>query len=339
MEYTEKQLKCLKKFEHVHILDKSFIKKSLSRLDCKGKSVGVLYSFEILAELNEMGLTDITLIDTDPLKATAAKIYGFRFVNSNDFLKGNMKFDLIIGNPPYKGGGFNSKWIYMEFFEKALDSADEVAIIMPTPDGTSIDGKVANHQKRVMKHKKYVSEAKDKLFIDVPIDLATPIRYGIYSKKINNHFVAPKKKDALDSYTPIMPERKRMEWVRGGWGGTIKSINKPHGQDPHITWDKEGNSKRKLSAPYLVCTNHMPIHDKWESSDRGRLSVVIHENTGQESLGPCVFAVQCQTLEEANKTKEWILSEEIKKELEWFVDNKSCAVSKTFLNMLPTYVE
>ena len=339
MEYSKKQLDFFNGFEHKHILDKSFVKKSLSSLDCEEKSVGVLYSIEILLELKEMGLTDITLIDTDPLKATVAKLTGFRFVDSNDFLKGNMKFDLIIGNPPYKGGGFNGKWIYMEFFEKALDSADEVAIIMPTPDGTSTDGKVSNHQKRVMKHKKYVSDAKDKLFIDVPVRLATPIKYGIYSKKINNPFTPPEKTDILDSYTPIMPERKRMEWVRGGWGGTIKSINKPHGQDPHITWDKEGKSKKKLTAPYLVCTNHMPIHDTFKSSDRGRLSVVIHENKNQESLGGCVFAVQCQTLEEANKTKEWILSKEIKKELEWFIDNKSTAVSKTFLNMLPTYVE
>ena len=59
-----------------------------------------------------------------------------------------IKFDVIVGNPPYTDG---QKLLYTKFFEQALDIAELVAFVMPVQlDSNHDDCKAHNY--RVQKH-------------------------------------------------------------------------------------------------------------------------------------------------------------------------------------------
>ena len=123
--------------------------------------------------------------------------YAYPFIHDN-FEKefGNMKFDVIIGNPPYQledggGGGGSSTPLYDKFVEKAL-SLDPSYVTMIIPARWYIGGKGLNNFRKMMLNNKNLKEIHDyenpfELFKNMGI--AGGICYFLIDKQYNDENV------------------------------------------------------------------------------------------------------------------------------------------------------
>ena len=104
----------------------------------KKSSIGVTFSFEMLPTLDAKGFKDVTLIVEEQPKKYIRNLctkYGYE-VKTFEKVKG-MKFDVILGNPPYqnpKSGNDNTnqgggKKLYVQFMGKASTLINEGGIV------------------------------------------------------------------------------------------------------------------------------------------------------------------------------------------------------------------
>jgi hypothetical protein len=142
--------------------------------------------------------------------------YGFKNVITADFLtwKTDMKFDVIVGNPPFNKGDI---LLYPAFFKKSLEMAQTVVMIMPT-DIESQQVRLKNHNKLIKKHMISISKnITDSFNVGIP-----DMRYVIASNTISNTEVAYI--DPLDLYQEILPTHKRL-YPRRGHGEFCRLAN------------------------------------------------------------------------------------------------------------------
>jgi hypothetical protein len=97
----------------------------------KQSSICVMFSIELAEYLYMLGYEDITLI-TDEKDSTIDAIIGklprYKY-NTIKELGVNVKFDVVIGNPPYQNG--SDKKFYVEFLNKAKELAPVNAFVIP----------------------------------------------------------------------------------------------------------------------------------------------------------------------------------------------------------------
>jgi hypothetical protein len=104
------------------------------------KSILVLFNLEFVIGLvytYGVNSNSVTFYSDGANKTSMASRMGVKVITS---LENNMKFDVVVGNPPFSAHGENKKAgkrgteIYVEFFRKATEMAPVVAMILPTSD-------------------------------------------------------------------------------------------------------------------------------------------------------------------------------------------------------------
>lgn len=97
----------------------------------KAASVLVLFTVEWALYLREIGFTNIVVSAiTDPTIAKACAVFGLKYQELSEIEENNMKFDVVVGNPPYQNGD-NSNF-YREFVSLAKQLSDNVALVVPS---------------------------------------------------------------------------------------------------------------------------------------------------------------------------------------------------------------
>ena len=101
---------------------------------------------------NEKINNSLYLIDKYKVFTKEAMRRGYKNVIKADFLdwKTSMKFDLIVGNPPYTSGTQGAAPIWQKFITKSFELSDNVAFVVPhslsrSPDYKDIRDQINNH--------------------------------------------------------------------------------------------------------------------------------------------------------------------------------------------------
>jgi len=243
-----------------------------------------------------------------------------------------IKFDVIVGNPPYTDG---QKLLYTKFFEQALDIAELVAFVMPVQLDSNHD-KLKFHNYRVQKHLLNLSDNMSHHF-NVGYD---NIRCVYAKKSIENK--VKEYKDPVDDIPLLYPNRKRLVPIKGDTdiaigedvAGGVDIIFKVHKGDTvrykKVEQYKINKTTKKSTANFLVLVNHTP--------SKGRFNCAILPNIGQ-SWSMWTFAFECDTIESATKLKDWLQSETIVNEISKMLKarNNQHTISKALIEKLPTY--
>ena len=84
----------------------------------RGQSIAVLYTIEFAVALHSIGHQNVTVLTKDFCKVTKhiANDLGFKYNTINEAINMRMKFDIVIGNPPYNQGilkdtDIDQKWL------------------------------------------------------------------------------------------------------------------------------------------------------------------------------------------------------------------------------------
>jgi hypothetical protein len=243
-------------------------------------------------------------------------------------------FEVMLSNPPYSNGDF---LLYTSFFEKGLELAEKVIMVMPV-DLNSQQVRVKAHNKRVKTHLIDMSEnVTDQFGVGIP-----DIRYVTASKTVENEVEAYV--DPLDSHVKLYTERKRLEPRRGVGGFSRKSNQDPDGVDVMTTiyrgnkiqWakvKKDLANKIKVGlisdAPYFVLVAENP--------SKGLFNTAIVENNGIK-WGSGIFGLDANSKEEAEQLEKWLVSKEIQEEVQRMLTLKNThTFSGPMMRKLPWY--
>jgi hypothetical protein len=112
----------------------------------KDALIGVIDAFLILStHLKEAGYTNLVLLESSHQNLTSSQEKYYNSVREtcknsgieycNNWKECDMKFDVVIGNPPYQSGDKigrgGSKKLWKEFLEIAISNSDYVSLIVP----------------------------------------------------------------------------------------------------------------------------------------------------------------------------------------------------------------
>jgi len=244
----------------------------------------------------------------------------------------DMKFDVVVGNPPYSQG---KKFLYRYFFEKSLELGSEVSMIMPLSLHSKYDS-LKELNKLVKTHSDFISENVSHHF-NVGLD---NIHYVIASKNIHNE--VDEYYDLLNEYDEIYHDRERLNPTLGN---TPVGFTKNYDDDgklavvkvlqggPNIRkvkTDVVNKATQKTTKPYVVFHNNAP--------SMGKFNVYLHETNEEITWSQHVFAYQFDNIEDAKKLVNWLQSNTITQETKKMLKlKKKHTISLEMLRKLPWY--
>ena len=273
-------------------------------------------------------------INEDDLKLIYITQEEFYFMSGTTNDK-QFPFSIALSNPAYSDG---DNLLYPPAFKQLLQLAETVKIVMPV-DLESQQVRIKSHNKLVKKHMTAMSQnVTDEFKVGIP-----DIRYITASLTVENE--VPDYVDPIDSHSVLYPERKRLSPRRGMGGYSRKANHDINGVDVMLTihrgnkiqWVKVTKTlanKNKVSmisdSPYFVLVAENP--------SKGLFNTAIVENDGTK-WGSGIFALDASSKEEAKKLEQWLVSEEMQKEVSKLLALKNVyTFSGPMMEKLPWYV-
>jgi len=236
-----------------------------------------------------------------------------------------MKFDCIIGNPPYSK---NKTPIYTLFYKKCLDKGNVVCMVMPS-NLNSKHKRLQEHNKLVKTHSTIISKPVTDYF-NVGIK---EIRYVLSNKEHINNII-----DKEELYTPILPERKRLEPVRGNIKLMLRENKCSDGIECITAINKTGLVIHKIKSQ--IVHNIIQPYSKFKVIANAYPSLGLFNTKiltdPSIKYGYSVYIFNCNTLEEATTLQQWLISKTIQDEVNELLKLKDTyAISKEMLKLLP----
>ena len=95
-------------------------------------SILVFFTIEWALYLKSIGYTDITVSANDSIVANICKLRGLKYIDTFDLENSkNMKFDVIVGNPPFQSDGNNgSHGLWQKFVALAAERSNNCAVLI-----------------------------------------------------------------------------------------------------------------------------------------------------------------------------------------------------------------
>lgn len=102
----------------------------------KTAKVAVLFTVEWAIYLQEIGFTDVTVLtqDQDDVVQKACALFGFSYILLGQVKDQKMKFDVVVGNPPYTNGEQDASEIYTSIIDGCLDVTAPSVVAFITPE-------------------------------------------------------------------------------------------------------------------------------------------------------------------------------------------------------------
>lgn len=179
-----------------HIPDSIFLKPNVLILNiCSGHGTEadiVVKRMQELGLANDQIQKSVYVLDKYQVFTNRAKRKGYTNVITADFLKWDpqMKFDVIIGNPPYQDPNNDKRMLWNQIIDKAVDvTVDNGYIAMVNPT-TWLTTKTNIHNSYKMFEEKQVERAVIYDKNDKPFEEGTSVSYTI-TKNVKRHKLTP----------------------------------------------------------------------------------------------------------------------------------------------------
>lgn len=262
----------------------------------------------IVNHMRSLGVSDdeilrrLYLIDNYTFFTNYAKRLGFKNVIHGDFLEMefDVEFDVILGNPPFSqqgcAGPGSSVQIYPSFFEKAINIADIVAMIMP----------ISNTKKMAVgadlgKHNQLIRDNANVIeFVDDSMGVTQEMWYVICDNS-----------DRVPQPLPFIGEyNNTIRWERGGWDHTKMPGRIDKTEDDNVTiyckLGVNGSTKLYATSSEIAAEHRTPksgyvVAMPETFSDSGWTCIEIIKCTGNESISRWHHVVRFNTKSQAKR--------------------------------------
>lgn len=263
--------------------------------------------------INEM----IHLVEISALKVILLKKVGFKNVMKVDSLERdwNMKFDVVIGNPPYNTGEVGkNKTIYHQFIELGCNLSNSISI-MVTPGGyiTSIGNKFSSTVEAMNSFgvSEIVYKDSKEIWPNLTImDLNYSVLNVNSSNKVEDFKIVDERIEAIKA--EAVKYNNHLQLLRGGQAYEHSDCTSEDKTEefntPHITRvNKEGPYKMYSNKPAYDAEYMVVMSERFSGPNPANVTVV----KGDYSLSCNVIALAFKSKGDAIRMAEYLTSKEI----------------------------